>query len=272
MLTNEKQPLQMVLGLCAALSLTLIFSFNYGLVLLKLKKKLNNHYILFIMIANLTLFMAWLELTTKPLNLLDEDYIIRLLYNNEITHVVIFISSIYLTSQCLTIVIFRFPWKKQIDENTVQSNYSLDWNEKINSIISMTELDSLSKKPHEKNLKRFIDIELEVILTSILEKPNFSFYNPENHIPDVMEKVTLELIKRLDSHNWPNIDKRLNKYLQLNFREFIFDNLIRAFAKEVSNSIDDENSDVHIHPRSMMIFLSYLEQATSDRERLVKWT
>ena len=112
---------------------------------------------------------------------------------------------------------FRFPWKKQIDENTVQSNYSLDWNEKINSIISMTELDSLSKKPHEKNLKRFIDIELEVILTSILEKPNFSFYNPENHIPDVMEKVTLELIKRLDSHNWPNIDKRLNKYLQLNF-------------------------------------------------------
>ena len=89
MLTNEKQPLQMVLGLCAALSLTLIFSFNYGLVLLKLKK-LNNPYILFIMIANLTLFMAWLELTTKPLNLLDEDYIIRLLYNNEITHVVIF--------------------------------------------------------------------------------------------------------------------------------------------------------------------------------------
>ena len=82
-LINHNYTLQIILGATATFSLSLIFSFNYGLVFRRIKR-LDTLMISFILISCLFAYIAWVELTTKALNLSDEDAVINIIYNNAI--------------------------------------------------------------------------------------------------------------------------------------------------------------------------------------------
>lgn len=265
-LINHNYTLQIILGATATFSLSLIFSFNYGLVFRRIKR-LDTLMISFILISCLFAYVAWVELTTKALNLSDEDAVINLIYNNELLKLVIFAFSIYFASQCLSILIHRIPWRKTLDDSQSKTDPytpSMYWGEDIEKLLQITENRMIIEKSNQAKLKSFLDKEIEKEIAIILEKHMRLFYNPENHVPVVIERVTIELLKRMKKYQWPQVKKDLMDYLNLNFRKFVFENLIENFVKHISEIVEGKETTSGIHPRSLMIFLLYLQQSEQE--------
>ena len=190
----------------------------------------------FILISCLFAYIAWVELTTKALNLSDEDAVINLIYNNELLKLVIFAFSIYFASQCLSILIHRIPWRKTLDDSQSKTDPytpSMYWGEDIEKLLQITENRMIIEKSNQAKLKSFLDKEIEKEIAIILEKHMRLFYNPENHVPVVIERVTIELLKRMKKYQWPQV-KGFDGLSQSKLSKVVFENLIENFVKHIS--------------------------------------
>ena len=95
------------------------------------------------------------------------------------------------------------PWRKTLDDSQSKPTptHLLVIGEDIEKLLQIAENRMIIEKSNQAKLKSFLDKEIEKEIAIILEKHMRLFYNPENHVPVVIERVTIELLKRMKNIN-----------------------------------------------------------------------